>query len=170
MVDQHDPVPVPAGRVRAQQFACTAADGVPLVGDHFAGAAARGGIGTAVFAHGFGQTRHAWHASARAIAGHGWETRCFDARGHGQSGWNDADQAYRLDQFVADARTIAGIGARPPVWVGASMGGLLGLLAQGEAEAAQGAAPHGSAGPFAALVLVGITPRRPTRRSMQRSP
>lgn len=60
-----------------------------------------------------------------------------------------------MEQFVADLLRVAS-GARPaggraPVLVGASMGGLLGLIAAGEA-------PAGTQ-PFSALVLVDITPR-----------
>ena len=47
-----------------------------------------------------------------------------DARGHGESDWLPGG-AYRLDQFVGDAHALAAQAAPLPVWVGASMGGLL---------------------------------------------
>ena len=126
--------------------------GLPLAADRYedrsAGAPQRRPA-PVVFAHGFGQTRQAWQASARRIAAAGYPAWSVDGRGHGQSGWNPPLLGYALDQFVGDARAVAAAMPAAPVWVGASMGGLLGLLAQGEADADV----------FAALVLVDITPR-----------
>lgn len=100
------------------------------------------------FAHGLGQTRHAWSATAAALASQGHHCVAVDSRGHGESGW-DADQRYELDQFIGDVLALARQESRPPIWVGASMGGLLGILAQGEARQDL----------FAALILVDITPK-----------
>lgn len=101
-----------------------------------------------LFAHGFGQSRHAWTRAAESLAEHGWRTITFDARGHGDSD-RVADGGYRLEQFVDDLLVVARASDVPPVLVGASMGGLLGLVAAGEIRPA----------PFRALVLVDITPR-----------
>jgi pimeloyl-ACP methyl ester carboxylesterase len=98
-----------------------------------------------VFAHGFGQTRRAWTSTARAVAANGWQAITADARGHGDSGWRD-DGHYDFAQFVDDLVLVAGRSEKP-VLIGASMGGLLGLVAQAEFR------------PFRALVLVDITPR-----------
>ncbi|MGH8164574.1 MAG: alpha/beta fold hydrolase, partial [Rhodanobacteraceae bacterium] len=103
---------------------------------------------TILFAHGFGQTRHAWARSARRLADDGWHTITFDARGHGMSG-RVVDGGYRLQQFLDDLRGLARSLPQPPVLVGASMGGLLGLALAGETTSP----------PFRALVLVDITPR-----------
>lgn len=103
---------------------------------------------TVLFAHGFGQSRHAWARAAEGLALHGWRTVTFDARGHGDSG-RLADGHYVLEQFVDDLLIVARSLDAPPVVVGASMGGLLGLVAAGETR------PD----PFRALVLVDITPR-----------
>lgn len=102
-----------------------------------------------LFAHGFGQTRQAWTRTAAVLAAHGHGSTRFDARGHGQSRWNPAHLPYELEQFVDDLATLAQDHATPPVLVGASMGGLLGLYAQG----------HRDPPPFRALVLVDIAPR-----------
>jgi len=59
------------------------------------------------------------------------------------------DGRYELAQFVDDLLAVALSLDAPPVLVGASMGGLLGLVAAGETR------PD----PFRALVLVDITPR-----------
>ena len=99
------------------------------------------------FAHGFGQTRHAWGSTASTLAAQGHSCITLDGRGHGESGWVD-DAPYALDQFVGDVRAVVAHEPRPPVWVGASMGGLVGMLAQGEAGTRL----------FEALVLVDVTP------------
>src|SRR5690348_89217 len=101
-----------------------------------------------LFAHGFGQSRHAWTRTAESLAALGWRTVTFDARGHGDSD-RLADGRYALEQFVDDLLMMARSLRTPPVLVGASMGGLLGLVAAGETR------PD----PFRALVLVDITPR-----------
>ena len=127
-------------RVRGDRI--VARDGVPLALDCCGEASAP----ALVFAHGFGQTRHAWSASAAALAADGWRCISADARGHGESGWRD-DGAYEFSQFVGDLVDVAQHAGATPILVGASMGGLLGLVAQAESAA------------FRALVLVDITPR-----------
>lgn len=120
------------------------ADGVPLAWDcrHPQGAP------TLLFAHGFGQTRGAWTGSATALAATGCRCVTFDARGHGESGRVQGG-AYHMKQFIGDLAAMAAAQPEPPVLVGASMGGLLGLALAGESQTS----------PFSALVLVDITPR-----------
>ncbi len=129
----------------------TAHDGVALAVEHF-GEREDPAI---VFAHGFGQTRHAWDGAAAALARRGWRCITADARGHGDSG-RRPDGDYHYDQLVDDLVRVArhatgggeaGAGDEKPILVGASMGGLLGLAAQALRT------------PFRALVLVDITPR-----------
>ncbi|RAP58638.1 alpha/beta hydrolase [Oleiagrimonas sp. MCCC 1A03011] len=100
-----------------------------------------------LFAHGFGQTRHAWSATADAMAVTGCRCVSFDARGHGGSG--RPDDGYHMQQFFDDLRAVAEAQPHKPILVGASMGGLLGLAVTGESDVP----------PFSALVLVDITPR-----------
>lgn len=109
----------------------------------------RGGSPVVLFAHGFGQTRGAWSATAATLA-HADGCCCvtFDARGHGESD-RVAGGDYHLEQFADDLLRLARAQPQPPVLVGASMGGLLALLLAGEVQPP----------PFAALVLVDITPR-----------
>jgi pimeloyl-ACP methyl ester carboxylesterase len=101
-----------------------------------------------LFAHGFGQTRHAWTRSAETLAKTGFRAVTFDLRGHGESA-RVAGGGYNLQHFLDDLRSVAGSLREPPVLIGASMGGLLGLALAGEATSP----------PFRALVLVDITPR-----------
>ena len=101
-----------------------------------------------IYAHGFGQTRGAWNRSGEAMAAHGYAGLAYDARGHGESDRNAADLPYTGDQFADDLIVVAGEQPEPPVLVGASMGGLFGLIAESRWP-----------GLFRAMVLVDITPR-----------
>ncbi|HEY5607337.1 MAG TPA: alpha/beta hydrolase [Alphaproteobacteria bacterium] len=106
--------------------------------------------------HGGGQTRHAWRKTGDLIARMGRVAYAVDQRGHGDSEWV-ADGAYSFPDFAADARVLADTlaersGVRP-VAVGASLGGIACLLAEGGPQRPR----HGHV--FAALVLVDITPR-----------
>ena len=102
-----------------------------------------------LFAHGFGQTRQAWRGAMHRLAAQGWQCVAFDARGHGESG-RVAGGAYHLAQFLEDLRALAEAQRAPPVLVGASMGGLLGIAVAGDRVRPP---------PFSALALVDITPR-----------
>jgi|CXWL01.1.fsa_nt_gi pimeloyl-ACP methyl ester carboxylesterase len=100
-----------------------------------------------LYTHGFGQNRQAWHGAATQLTAAGWHGVALDGRGHGDSEWS-ADGRYELDDFAADLRLVAGRLPQKPILVGASMGGLLGLMCEGEEP-----------GLFAALILVDVTPR-----------
>jgi pimeloyl-ACP methyl ester carboxylesterase len=105
-----------------------------------------------LFAHGGGQTRHAWGNTARALGDNGWYTVSIDQRGHGDSAWAPNGD-YRFDVFAEDLIDVAAALPKPPVAVGASLGGGSALIAEGEKMA------DADQGPFAALILVDITPR-----------
>src|SRR5579875_3942878 len=97
-------------------------DGLPLAVD------VRGaGRPTLLFAHGFGQTRGAWNGAAAALAARGCRCVSFDSRGHGESG-RLGDGDYHMEQFVGDLHALARVQPESPILVGASMGGLLGLV------------------------------------------
>jgi pimeloyl-ACP methyl ester carboxylesterase len=106
--------------------------------------------------HGGGQTRHSWRATAQRLAAAGSVAYALDQRGHGDSEWI-AEGHYAFSDFAADATAVADAltaraGSRP-VGIGASLGGIAALLAEGAAARA------GRAPVFSALVLVDITPR-----------
>jgi pimeloyl-ACP methyl ester carboxylesterase len=103
---------------------------------------------TLLFAHGFGQTRGAWSGAAAALADAGCRCVTFDTRGHGESD-RVVNGDYHMDQFADDLLRTAAAQPQPPILVGASMGGLLGIVLAGEVRPT----------PFRALVLVDITPR-----------
>jgi len=127
------------------------ASGNKLVGDVY------GDGKRAVFLlHGGGQTRHAFTEAAQRLAGVGWTAFTFDQRGHGDSEWI-ADGSYSFFDFAEDTTAIAVAlkdrFGKPPVVVGASLGGGAALIAEGEAAKA-GLPPR-----FSAIVLVDVTPR-----------
>lgn len=125
--------------------------GITIRGDAWGDPGAR----PVVLLHGGGQTRHSWAGAGRELAAAGWRAIALDLRGHGESDW-DPDGAYRPDQFAADLRAVARALPEPPVVVGASLGGMAALLAEGEEH-----------GVLAGVVLVDITPRI-ERRGVER--
>jgi len=104
-----------------------------------------------LFLHGGGQTRHAWDRTARHLAGAGHTAIALHQRGHGESEW-PASKRYAFRDFGADLRSVAAeiVAERgvAPVLVGASLGGMAGMIA----------AAHAPETAFSALVLVDITP------------
>jgi pimeloyl-ACP methyl ester carboxylesterase len=101
-----------------------------------------------LFLHGGGQTRHSWSATGRALASDGWHAMALDLRGHGDSDWAP-DGGYLPRDFIADLHRVIDALGRPPVVVGASLGGMTALMTEGESEG----------GRLAALVMVDVTPR-----------
>lgn len=98
--------------------------------------------------HGGGQTRHAWDKAADYIASQGWLTVSIDLRGHGESQWSEKGD-YSFTAFSADCLCVVDQFANPPVLVGASLGGISALLAEGTSDRVV------SSG----LVLVDIAPK-----------
>jgi pimeloyl-ACP methyl ester carboxylesterase len=98
--------------------------------------------------HGVGQSKQSWGDTAQSLAQNGWYALALDARGHGDSTWS-ADGIYTIERNVADLQAVIAQLATLPAIVGASMGGMTALLAQGFAQSSL----------CAALVLVDIVPR-----------
>ncbi len=83
--------------------------------------------------HGGGQTRHAWGSTARTLAEQGWKSVCLDLRGHGDSEWSLRGD-YSFTAYVADCLAVVDALGRPPVLVGASLGGVTSILAEGGSD------------------------------------
>jgi pimeloyl-ACP methyl ester carboxylesterase len=86
-----------------------------------------------LFLHGGGQTRHAWGRTAEVIATQGWRTVSLDLRGHGESEWAPNGD-YSFTAFCADVIGVADQLGKPPVLVGASLGGMSAMLAEGTSD------------------------------------
>ena len=98
--------------------------------------------------HGAGQTRHSWSATAASLAAEGWYAIALDHRGHGESEWAP-DHDYSMSCFVEDVRRVVQSLECAPAVVGASLGGMAALIAEGESADEL----------FASLVLVDIAPK-----------
>jgi pimeloyl-ACP methyl ester carboxylesterase len=106
---------------------------VTLVADEWnRGAASLDGRPSILMLHGGGQNRHSWKNTGQVLGEEGFHVVALDSRGHG-----DSDRApgadYALETLRDDVlRVIEAIG-RPVVLIGASMGGLTGILVAEEA-------------------------------------
>jgi non-heme chloroperoxidase len=84
----------------------------------------------------------------RTLVKRGHRVVNYDARGHGDSAW-DPEGDYTIDAMKQDLLAVIATLSRPPVLIGASMGGSTSLVTVGESEA-----------PVArGLVLVDIVPK-----------
>ena len=125
-------------------------EGNPIAGDLYRPEGAANGA-PVILVHGGGQTRHAWRGTARVLAAAGFPAIAIDQRGHGDSAWIES-RHYAFSDFAADLTLVCRMverthGARPAV-VGASLGGISAMLAEGGAG-------HDL---LSALVLVDVTP------------
>ena len=101
-----------------------------------------------ILLHGGGQTRHAWSKAAMELAVAGYRVISLDLRGHGESELCPKGR-YALDDHIADLGTVMESLHSAPVLVGASLGGVVSLVGQGEQQLPRA---H-------ALVLVDVVPR-----------
>lgn len=119
-----------------------------LVGDEWNRGAAGAAEPTILMLHGGGQNRFSWKNTGQILADRGFHVIALDARGHG-----DSDRApgarYSIHALAGDIAAVLDQIDRPVVIIGASMGGLTGILA------AAAAGPQRVAG----LVLVDVVPR-----------
>lgn len=98
--------------------------------------------------HGGGQNRFSWKSTGEILARRGFHVIALDARGHGDSDRASGGQ-YTVHALARDVSAVLEQIARPVVVVGASMGGLTGILAASQAG------PQRVRG----LVLVDVVPR-----------
>ena len=101
----------------------------------------------ALLLHGFGQTRQSWGQTAARLGEQGWRAYAIDQRGHGDSE-RSPHAAYDYVNYAADVVALCEAVGGVPLLIGASMGGVAALVAQGRAEAPL----------YRGLVLVDITP------------
>lgn len=119
-----------------------------LAGDEWNRGHSRGDQPTILMLHGGGQNRFSWKSTGQILADRGFHVIALDARGHG-----DSDRApnaeYTVDAFARDAAAVLTQIDRPVVLIGASMGGLTGIVA------AHRAGPE----VVTKLILVDVVPR-----------
>ena len=98
--------------------------------------------------HGGGQNRHSWKNTGQILADDGFHVVALDSRGHGDSD-RSPTATYSVEALCADTQRVLYQIGKPTVLIGASMGGLTGILAAHEA------------GPelVTKLVLVDVVPR-----------
>jgi len=127
--------------------------GLTLVGDEWLGRSAGGTDASSdrpsvLMLHGGGQNRHSWKNTGQVLADTGFHVIALDSRGHGDSD-RSPDADYDVDTLTADVMAVLDQIGRPVILIGASMGGLTGILVADQA------------GPdrVTRLVLVDVVPR-----------
>ncbi|OBI04583.1 peroxidase [Mycolicibacter heraklionensis] len=122
---------------------------VVLVADEWnRGAAEAAQHPTIVMLHGGGQNRHSWHKTGQILADRGYHVVALDTRGHGDSS-RSPNADYAIETLTADALAVIDAIGRPVALIGASMGGLTGILVAEEAGPQR----------VTKLVLVDVVPR-----------
>ena len=139
---------MPVSTARIVEFA--GVDGITLVGDEWNhdDAHASAGRPTILMLHGGGQNRFSWKNTGQILADQGFRVVAIDTRGHGDS--DRAPEAdYALEALTGDVLHVIDEIGTPVVLIGASMGGLTGIMVADEA------------GPdrVTKLVLVDVVPR-----------
>ncbi len=124
-------------------------DDLNLIADEWnRGAESAAGRPTILMMHGGGQNRYSWKNTGQILADAGFHVVALDSRGHGDSDRSPTAN-YSVETLCSDTLQVLYQIGRPVVLVGASMGGLTGILAAHEA------------GPelVTKLVLVDVVPR-----------
>ena len=98
--------------------------------------------------HGGGQNRFSWKNTGQILADEGFHVVALDSRGHGDSD-RSPDASYTVDALCADTLAVLDQIGRPVILIGASMGGMTGMLV------ADVAGPE----KVTKLVLVDVVPR-----------
>jgi pimeloyl-ACP methyl ester carboxylesterase len=123
--------------------------GLTLVADEWnRGVDAAAGRPTILMLHGGGQNRFSWKNTGQVLADEGFHVVALDSRGHGDSD-RAPDADYDVETLTADVMQVLDAIGRPVILIGASMGGLTGILVADRA------------GPdrVTRLVLVDVVPR-----------
>jgi len=130
----------------AQIVEFSGAGGITLVADEWnpTGAAKP----TILMLHGGGQNRHSWKKTGQVLGDQGFHVVAVDTRGHGDSD-RSPEADYAVETLSADVHALIDTVGAPVVIIGASMGGLTGILVASEAGPER----------VAKLVLVDVVPR-----------
>jgi pimeloyl-ACP methyl ester carboxylesterase len=124
-------------------------DGITLIADEWnRGSDEAVGRPTILMLHGGGQNRFSWKNTGQVLADEGFHVVALDSRGHGDSD-RAPDADYDVETLTADVMHVLDAIDRPVILIGASMGGLTGILVADRA------------GPdkVTRLVLVDVVPR-----------
>ena len=124
-------------------------DGITLTADEWnRGSDSAADRPTILMLHGGGQNRFSWKNTGQILADEGFHVVAVDTRGHG-----DSDRApgadYAIETLTSDVLHVLDAIGRPVALIGASMGGLTGLLVADQAGPQQ----------VTKLVLVDVVPR-----------
>ncbi len=137
------------GNSTAQTVTFRGVDDLALVADEWnRDTASAGERPTVLMLHGGGQNRFSWKNTGQLLADEGYHVVALDSRGHGDSDRSPTAD-YSVETLCGDALQVLYQIGNPAVLIGASMGGLTGILAAHEA------------GPelVEKLVLVDVVPR-----------
>jgi pimeloyl-ACP methyl ester carboxylesterase len=124
-------------------------DGLSLIADEWnRGAASAEAHPSILMLHGGGQNRYSWKNTGQILADAGFHVIALDSRGHGDSDRSPTAN-YAVESLCTDTLQVLYQIDRPVALIGASMGGLTGILAAHQA------------GPelVTKLVLVDVVPR-----------
>jgi pimeloyl-ACP methyl ester carboxylesterase len=125
------------------------AEGLTLVGDEWnRGAESAADRPTVLMLHGGGQNRFSWKNTGQILADAGLHVVALDSRGHGDSD-RSPEANYSVEMLCADTLEVLDQIGRPVALIGASMGGLTGILVAREAGPRR----------VTQLVLVDVVPR-----------
>ncbi|BBX56379.1 Haloacetate dehalogenase H-1 [Mycobacterium shottsii] len=131
---------------RTVEFSGT--EGITLVADEWNRDTAASGRPTILMFHGGGQNRFSWKNTGQILADTGLHVIALDTRGHGDSD-RAPDADYAIETLTSDILHVLDAVGHPVVLIGASMGGLTGILV------ADRAGPDRVTG----LVLVDVVPK-----------
>jgi pimeloyl-ACP methyl ester carboxylesterase len=130
----------------SQTVEFSGADGITLVADEWT---PEDPIGeTILLLHGGGQNRHSWKKTGQILGDQGFHVVAVDTRGHGDSD-RSPEADYALETLAADVYALIERVGPPVVIIGASMGGLTGILVASQAGPQR----------VSKLVLVDVVPR-----------